>query len=335
MAVPTALVTGANGLLGAHLLKHLVDSGMAVRAMVRPKANLQLWQKLWPEPMDPWPFELFEGDFLDMFDLEKALEGVDAVFHTAGMVSFYRKDHQAMMHVNARGTAGLVNAMLAVRPKAWLCHVSSIAALGRSNKPELIDEHRSWKKDPANTGYAQSKYAAELEVWRGIEEGLHAAVVNPSVILGRVPDWSCNTGKLFTQVSKGLPFAPPGNTGFVDVLDVVQVMHALYLRRCTNQRFILNGENTSWMQLLSTIAAEIGQPAPRRKASKSLMKLLPYLRFLPGLPNISQEMVSNSMQENRYSSAKISEYLDFEFRPLNQTIARLANAFLRDTKPIN
>jgi nucleoside-diphosphate-sugar epimerase len=335
MAVPTALVTGANGLLGAHLLKHLVSSGIAVRAMVRPQANLELWQKLWPEVTESWPFELFEGDFLDMFDLEKALEGIDAVFHTAGMVSFYRKDHQAMMHVNARGTAGLVNAMLAVRPKAWLCHVSSIAALGRSNKPEKINENRSWKKDPANTGYARSKYAAELEVWRGVEEGLDAVVVNPSVILGPVPDWNKNTGKLFTQVNKGLTFAPPGTTGFVDVLDVAHIMHALYLNRCTNQRFILNGENASWMHILSTIAAEIGKPAPRKKAGKTLLNLLPYLRFLPGLPQISREMVSNSMQENMYSSDKISNYLEFGFTPISQTIARVANAFLIDANAKN
>lgn len=335
MAVPTALVTGANGLLGAHLLKHLLSSGIAVRAMVRPQANLGLWQNLWPDGPKSWPFELFQGDFLDMFDLESALEGIDAVFHTAGMVSFYRKDHPAMMEVNARGTAGLVNALLAVQPKAWLCHVSSIAALGRSNKPEKINENRSWKKDPANTGYARSKYAAELEVWRGVEEGLNAVVVNPSVILGRVPDWNKNTGKLFTQVNQGLSFAPPGTSGFVDVLDVVAIMHALYEKRCTNQRFILNGENVSWMQILCTIAAELGKPEPRKKAGKSLLSLLPYLHFLPGLPHISREMVSNSIQENKYSSDKITEYLNFRFTPVNQTIARVANAFLMDINTKN
>jgi hypothetical protein len=89
------------------------------------------------------------------------------------------------------------------------------------------------------------------------------------------------------------------------------------------------------MHILSTIAAEIGKPAPRKKAGKTLLNLLPYLRFLPGLPQISREMVSNSMQENMYSSDKISNYLEFGFTPISQTIARVANAFLIDANAKN
>jgi dihydroflavonol-4-reductase len=182
------LVTGGTGLVGSHLLYDLVKSGASVRALKRAGSDLKGVLKTFSF-YSQVPEELFsriqwvEGDIEDMASLEDAMEGADKVYHCAAIVSFLPQDRSAMLRVNVEGTANVVNACLQ-KQVSKLCHVSSIASLGRNSTSDLVNEETHWKTSPQNSWYAISKYGAEREVWRGAEEGLKVVVVNPSVILG-------------------------------------------------------------------------------------------------------------------------------------------------------
>ena len=117
------LITGATGFLGQHLVDEFLASGYEVRVLVRNAAERNLpWGKL---------VEVIDGDILDVLSLGKAVNGVDAVVHSAAMVSFWPKKREELMKVNVEGTANVVNACLD-EGVPQLVHVSSIAAIGNS-----------------------------------------------------------------------------------------------------------------------------------------------------------------------------------------------------------
>src|SRR4051812_5685090 len=173
------LVTGGTGFLGAYIIKELVEKGYAVRAIRREGSKLPFYV---PENVLS-AVEWVEGDVLDVMSLEDAMEGVDTIVHAAAVVSFYKSQHAKMLKVNVEGTANVVNVALE-RGVKRIVHISSVAALGRALDGETVTEDKKWSDDKLNSGYALSKYRAEVEVWRGISEGLEGVILNPSIILG-------------------------------------------------------------------------------------------------------------------------------------------------------
>src|SRR5665647_1618417 len=221
------LVTGGTGLVGSYLLYELTRKGHKVKALLRPGKKSYETRKLFnclsaenEHLIDQ--VEWVEGDVLDPFSLQQAMQGVEYVYHCAAMISFNPRELKAMLAVNVEGTANIVNASIENGIKK-LCHVSSIASLGQAEKGEMIDEMAKWKTSHINSGYAISKYGGEREVWRGIEEGLNAVIVNPSVIIGA----GCHrkaTNKLFHNIENFLPYYISGINGYVDIRDVVNAM---------------------------------------------------------------------------------------------------------------
>src|SRR3569832_927903 len=176
------LVTGGTGFLGSYILQHLIDNGYPVRAIRRSAKPL------------PWipaaildQVEWVDGDVLDVVALEEAKERVDTIIHSAAIVSFVKKDRREMYKVNVDGTANVVNMALEKNVRR-LVYISSVAALGRTAGGGHVNEEKKWEEIKFNTNYAISKYKAELQVWRGISEGLEAVILNPSTILG-FGDW--------------------------------------------------------------------------------------------------------------------------------------------------
>jgi len=172
------LVTGGTGFLGSYLLRFLLQQGYKrIRAVKRANSSLDLV----PDVTDQ--IEWVEGELTDWFFLSDCIKDVDWVFHLAALVSFDAKDFPEMRKINVSVTADLVNLALDYNIKKF-CYVSSIAALGRSKEGETLDENSIWKESPYNSRYGMTKFAGEQEVWRGVEEGLNAVVVNPGMILG-------------------------------------------------------------------------------------------------------------------------------------------------------
>lgn len=323
------LVTGATGLVGAHLLYELCSRGQRVRATRRANSNIGFVK---------WVFKLYTDNVLELFELiewvdaevldyqslVEVTKGVSTVFHTAATVSFSPSQEQNILATNVRGTANVVDACIENGVKT-LCHVSSIAALGDKNDKGVIDENCKWQKSKGQSAYARSKFLGENEVWRGYEQGLRTIVFNPSVILGP-GRWNSGSGQLFSMVSKGMPFYTNGITGYVDVRDVAKAMVFLTLDTEINgQRFILNSENLSFKELFSLIAEVSHKKKPFIRIPEALIHILYPLIFIVTIGKISKANLKSAFTKSYYSSDKIKA-LGFSFTPIAQTIQLMAKA---------
>ncbi|MCK9399380.1 MAG: NAD-dependent epimerase/dehydratase family protein [Bacteroidales bacterium] len=331
------LVTGGTGLVGSHLIQALVREGKRVRAIKRPSSDLGMIRKVFdlytPEPEKEFSqIEWVEADIMDIFSLEESMEGVEEVYHCAAIVSFLPEDRKRLLRINTEGTANIVNAALEKKIRK-LCHVSSIAALGRpENQADLIDENLVWKTSRNNSIYAISKYGAEREVWRGTAEGLDAVIVNPSIILG-VAGASMGSSRIFNSIWEGLKFYPPGINGFVDVRDVVRAMILLMNSDIRNERFILSVDNIEYKRLFDLIAAAMGKPAPHLKVSPMLLGFAWRVEKLRSMvtgvkPLITKETAHTAVQQYEYSNEKIKKELGFEFTPIEETVRHFCGIFM-------
>ncbi len=322
------LVTGGTGLLGTYLLNELTLKGEKVRALIRPGKQRDDLKNIFNcfkgTSGQLTRIEWVEGDVRDFYSLHTALEGIEKVYHCAAFISFDPRDNQAMLKTNVDGTANLVNACLQQGIKK-LCHVGSIAALGRSEQEGIIDENSRWKTSKRNSGYAISKYGGEREVWRGIEEGLNAVIVNPSVILGAgsLPE---ATNSLFLNIEKMLPFYNEGVNGYVDARDVAKAMILLMDSPVSGERFVLNSENLSLREFFSKAAEVLGKKPPSVRLGTLAFSAIWRLEWLRcriagQRALVSRENVRSVQAKSFYSAEKFSKQFNYSFIPVEQSLA--------------
>ncbi len=254
------LVTGGTGFLGAYIIQNLVHKNFQVRAIRRTAK--------FPFFIPPSVFEKVEwveGDVRDVVSLSDAMQGMDAVIHSAAHVSFQKKGRHEMYQVNVEGTANVVNAAIDSNVKRFV-HVSSIAALGRNDKSEMIDETRKWEEHKNNTHYAISKNKSELEVWRGFAEGLDGVIVNPTTILG-FGDWHNSSCAIFKNVYREFPWYTKGINGFVGVEDAAEAIVQLLQSSLNHRRYIINADNVGFQEIFNHIAKGFKKKKPSRYAT--------------------------------------------------------------------
>ncbi|MFD2936255.1 NAD-dependent epimerase/dehydratase family protein [Spirosoma flavum] len=324
-------ITGATGFIGSHIARRYIADGHLVSALYRSKNGYGMLSDV--AEQITW----YEGDVLDIPSLEVAIRPNIDVIHAAAIVSFVSKDRDRMEHINVEGTANIVNVCLKAGVRK-LGYVSSVAALGRpaakggkTSEPTIIKEDQKWEDSPNNSVYAKTKYWAELEIWRGVAEGLNAIMVNPSVVLG-VGDWSRSSLQLINYVYEEKPFYPAGLANWVDVLDVTDALVKLMQSDRTAQRFILSGGTIPYRSLLEQIAAVLGKRPPSVQIPPALTRLLWPLEavraWLTGkAPLITRETARSASSLYEYNGHKIEEVLDFQYRPLSETLKRVADAF--------
>lgn len=315
------LLTGANGLLGSQIAKRLIRNGYSVRAIKRNKSDLRLLGE------DVGKIEWIEGDVRDIVSLEAAMIGVSTVIHCAAMISFVPEDAEAMMQINAEGTANVVDAALRCGVKK-LIHISSVAAFCRPKGVALIDEHLDIKDSKDNFNYFRSKFYGEREAWRGLAEGLEVSIVCPSTILGG-GFWDMEPNKLFAQIHKGYPFYTTGVNGFVDVRDVADVVLLVLEKEVVGEKFIVSSENVCFNDLMWMIADALGVKRARFKTGRWLGAiawrgewLLSKITGKRAL--VTREVIEMAMCDFRYDNRKVSEELGFVFRPVAQTVKDVA-----------
>ncbi|MBL7727641.1 MAG: NAD-dependent epimerase/dehydratase family protein, partial [Dinghuibacter sp.] len=297
------LVTGGSGLVGGALIKQLLAEGKPVRALVN---HTQLTQK--NEPL----LATVKGNILDVVALEEAFNGVTEVYHCAASVSFNPRRREELFKINVEGTANVVNMALDAGIRKMI-YVSSVAALGRIRKGETIDETAQWTPETSNSAYGKSKYQGEMEVWRGIGEGLNAAIVNPSLIIGEA-DWNKSSMRIFKNVYDGFPWYSEGVTGWVDVQDVVRAMRMLMDSNISEQKFIVSGENCSYHEVLNMIADGFGKKRPHRKVTALIASLVWRLeaiksKFTGKEPLLTKETVDTARSAVYYNHDKILQAL--------------------------
>lgn len=325
------LVTGGTGFLGAYIIKALIEKGYPVRA-IRRSANLPAF--ISSEILNK--AEWVEGDVLDVVSLQNAMQGVNAVIHSAAVVSFLRKERKNMFRVNVDGTANVVNMALENNVKR-LIHISSVAALGRTAHGGHVNEEKKWEESKVNTHYGKSKYKAELEVWRGMGEGLDAVILNPSTVLG-YGDWNSGSCAIFRNIYREFKWYTTGINGFVDVEDVVKVVLFMMESRITEERFIVNGATWSFKKLQETIADHFHKKRPFREANSFLLGLawrMEKLQFLLNgkKPLLTKESARVAVSKTWFENDKLLSVLPgFSFTPLEETIQKACKQYLETTR---
>jgi nucleoside-diphosphate-sugar epimerase len=320
------LVTGGTGFLGAYIIKHLVEKGYAVRA-IRRSNNLPVYI---PKSIFD-KVEWVEGDILDVVSLEDAMEGADTVIHAAAIVSFARKQQKKMYQVNVDGTANMVNIALEKNIKRFI-HISSIAALGRKTDGGNVDEEKKWEESKANTHYAKSKYKAELEVWRGLGEGLNGVILNPSTILG-YGDWNAGSSAIFKNVYNEFKWYTSGINGFVDVEDVAVATVMLMESEIQDQRFIINGDNWPFRNLMNTMADSFKKNKPKRHATPFLLSIAWRVEkiksfFTGKKPLLTKESAKVAHSKTLFDNKKfLKTFPQFSFTPLEKTIQKACEKY--------
>lgn len=321
------LVTGGTGFLGSYLLRALVKAGKPVRALYRSRIPGQV-----SDIADK--VEWVQGDVLDVCALEDAFAGVTEVYHCAAVVSFQPDTRDAMMKINIEGTANVVNMAIDAGVRK-LVHVSSVASLGRAKPDQTLSETSQWEESGNNSNYAISKHLSEMEIWRGIAEGLPAVIVNPSIILGS-GFWHDGSGMLLKNAWKEFPYYTEGVNGFVDVEDVVEVMVRLMESPVSGQRFILNGENWPYRQLFTEMARHLGKKPPHIATKPWMAAIVWRLEKIRGMitgkrPLLTRETARTAQLKVYYDNGKIREALPgFRFRALADTVADISRNFLRE-----
>jgi len=334
----TTIITGGTGLLGSHLLYELSKKGNNIIALKRPASSLSLTEKIfqWRKNNSQSNFQKIhwvDGDITDIDSLLKIFEKGSEVYHAAGKVSFNGKDRNRLFDINIKGTANVVNAALE-KGVSKLCFVSSIAAIGRSSNNNLTSEETPWDNTAKTSLYAESKYEAEHEIWRGIAEGLPAVIVNPSIILGP-GNWDKSSARLFSNVYKGLKFYTKGTNGYVAADDLAKIMIALMESDVESQRFIINSENISYQQLFTWIAESLHVEPPKYLAgpilSETVWRILKLASLFTGkTPLITRETAQTANSNYYYSNEKIILQTGFHFKPIKETIKETAEFFLQD-----
>lgn len=315
-------VTGATGLVGSYLCRYLMEKGEPVTALKRKTSKLDLLANVATK------INWIEGDLLDVDLLLDATKNCKQIYHCAALVSYQKKMHQQLIDINVTGTKNIVNAALFNDAKK-IVHVSSIAALGTNIKQKIINEKQN--ADKWNSAYGLSKHLAELEIFRGIAEGIDSVIINPSVILG-AGYWSKNSGKLFTQADNNFRYYSSGSTGYVDVRDVVSIMHQLMHHNITNNRFIVSAQNLIFKVVLTDIAILLNKKPPSILAGSFLQNVAlsaDYFKSLFGKRErfLSRELIKTAYTTQQYDNAKIKAALPISFIPVEKSLREIASAY--------
>ncbi|MCA0364209.1 MAG: NAD-dependent epimerase/dehydratase family protein [Bacteroidetes bacterium] len=326
------LITGATGLVGASLLRKLVDIGYEVNVLVRNSADFKV------QFSDFKNIKIFEGDILDVSLLSVATANVDWVIHSAAVVSFIPKDRANLYKTNVEGTANVVNACIENKVKKLL-YVSSVAAFGRptinkENKDQTfnVNEKQKWEDSETNSHYAISKFKGEQEVWRGMAEGLDVVVVNPSIIFGE-GDWNRSSTKIIKYIFDEKPFYTTGFLNYIDLEDLVNISVKLLESDIKNERFCISAGMISYKDFFEKVASRFGKKAPSIEVKSFWLAIIWRLEALRSLilgtePLITRETAISASMKIHYDNSNIINALDYKFNSLEKTLNRICPYFI-------
>jgi dihydroflavonol-4-reductase len=291
-------ITGATGLLGSHIVDILIERGYECVALYRSKPG-RLQKVHW-----------IQGDLLSPSTYESALRGIDIIIHAASLISYQKKDRKKLFQTNYLATRDLVNTALNLGVDT-LIYISSASTRVRSSEPFKISLQT--KGNPVfYSNYSQSKFLAELEVWRAEAEGMKTSIIHPSLLIGH-GDWSKGSMKIFERVFSGLSHYPPGHLGIVGAEDVARFICDLCKKDESGTSYILNAEVWTYKEFLNKIASALNKPQINKEARywmAYLIKLrdtiLSSLKNQPSL--VTRETLNSSFQKFSFEPSSVHLY---------------------------
>jgi nucleoside-diphosphate-sugar epimerase len=326
-------LTGGTGFFGSYLLTELVRRGYPVRALRRENHQLPFY--LAPEIAQK--AEWVYGDILDVCRLDDHLKGCNCVIHAAALISFYPEDKRKLFKINIEGTANLVNAALENNIPDFV-YISSVGALGRTDEEEMINEEKKWESRTSQSHYAISKYYAEMEVWRGMGEGLTPLIVNPSTLIG-YGDWNRGSCAIFKTVYDEFPWYTNGSNGFIYVKDLARAVAELMESGVRRERFIVSAENQTYRDLFNRIADGFNKKHPAKEATPFLAGLAWRAEKFKSLfsgkkPLLTRETAAIASRKSIYDNSKLLKTLPgFQFTSLDEAIREACLQYLQQIQP--
>jgi len=315
------LVTGATGFVGSELICLLVKKKLNVVGLYRNEIQKNktihiIKSRLKKNTEKLKKIKWIKANLKDFSSLENAFFGIKKVYHCAALVSMAFKDQKRLLKTNQEGTSHIVNLCLKNNIKK-LVYVSSIAALGNDKYENEINESSPWDNSIEKTTYSYSKYVAELEVWRGSEEGLPIVIVNPGVILGN----KSPINSMFNSIRKGFNFFPSGSTGLVEINDVVYLMFHLMESNITNERFILVAENWSYKKIYEMTLKKYNKKIKLFPLPKSIFylawiieKTISFFGFKKRF--LSKALIRSLYEDKQINGNKIKSKISFSYSPI-------------------
>lgn len=312
------VVTGASGLVGSYVVKELSKQHHNIIALYNSSTpskeleSLAQWQKV---------------DILNITLLEEILFNAKQVYHCAAIVSFNPKEKNLMQQLNIEGTKNVVNACINCGVEK-LVHVSSVSALGRIRPGEQISESMNWTEDTSNSEYGKTKYLSEMEIWRGIGEGLKAVIVNPSIILG-AGNWNTGSTAIFKNVYNEFPWYTNGSSGFIDVSDVAKAMIALMESDINAERYVLSAWNETYRNVFDEIAKNFQKKKPSKEVTPLVAAIVWRFEYLKSIitkqnPLITKETAATALTKVVYDNSKLLKALpDFQYADFNKSIENI------------
>ncbi len=334
------LVTGGTGLVGSHLLYKLITDHKKVKAIYRRPHKLESVKKVFSYYSEDYEalyhkIEWIEADLNDIPALENAFKNVTHVYHAAAFVSFEPDKYRLLRKINIEGTANIVNLSIANKIEK-LCYISSVAAVANEQDPEIFsNEETPWNSEEDLSVYAITKYGAEIEVWRGTQEGLDTVIVNPGIIIGPGYWRSGGSGSLIHQVYRGVKYYSNAMSCYIDIWDVISVSTQLMNSNIKNERFILVSDHLSFKDFQLKVAKALNVEPPKREASTFILEIgwrLDWLSHkLRGKRRKLTKQLAKTLRTNHYyDNSKIKKALDFEFIPLQESIDSVCGFYIKD-----
>ncbi len=315
----TVLVTGATGFVGAAVARRLLARDVAVRVLVRPRSDRRNIAGL--------PVEAVEGDLRDGASLERALAGCRSLFHLAADYRLWARRPDELYQTNVEGTRSLLRAAKAAGLER-VVYTSSVATLGLNRDGSPADERTPAVLEDMIGHYKRSKFLAEQEVRRLIDEdGLPAVIVNPSTPVGPRDVKPTPTGRMIVEAARGrMPAFVETGLNLVHVDDVAEGHVLASERGRIGERYVLGGRDMRLSEILAEIAVLAGRRPPRLRLAHGLV--LPvavvaetWARLTRGAaPFVTVAGVQMARKRMFFSSAKAEQELGYRPRPAEVAI---------------
>jgi dihydroflavonol-4-reductase len=306
------LVTGGTGFLGSHVARALADRGDELRLLVRRTSKL--------EALSGIEFEPASGDVVDRESVRQAMEGVQRVFHVAGVTSMRPGDRERVFEVNVAGTRNVLEQAQRAGVER-VVHTSSVGAIGPAERGATADESQAFTGGRLGNAYINSKHEAELEAFRYAKRGVPVVCVNPSFVLG--PDDAQGTSNVLVRrfLLRQIPVYVGGALNIVDVRDVAAGHLLADEKGKVGERYILAGRNFTLGRLFADLSRISGVPAPQLRVPGALAVAGVEAASHTPLPvPTSVDEVKSGLEWWTYRSDKAERELGFAPRPHEETL---------------
>ena len=312
------LVTGATGHVGNVLVRELLAREQPVRAMVLPNDNCASLEGL--------EVELVVGNVLDPASLDRAMDGIDVVYHLAGIISILPGAETLMRKVNVDGVRNTAQAALRTGVRRMV-HISSIHAFKRMPHGICVDEHVPFAPDSPVGTYDRTKAEGTLAVLETVEQGLDAVIACPTGVIGPYDYLDSEMGNVIRNFArKQLHFLVEGAYDFVDVRDVAKGLTLAAEKGRAGETYILSGARIEIAQIKQVVQEFVGIHTPQIVAPMWLAELFariaePFYRLTHAIPKFTQYSLRTVQDNCNFSHAKAESELGYSPRPLRETIA--------------